>query len=236
MLMEKMNTKQSVRVWITSIVATGMVLVAGGASASPIGLNYDVNWDDWGVAGGADIDQTVVFDGTSKTIGDTTLSEQARPGGGGEVIEFNVQANAPLDTLSGGSTAWRIGFDNIVWNDGDLRERTRFFVGFSVAGSFITASPLTGSFFQSTHPIDGHSVIELIPQHPTLPGPGDNVGSSSGGFASFDGLLDILVGSGAIADTVDGIQIGMVVQPIPEPGTALLMGLGLAGLAARRRS
>ncbi len=26
------------------------------------------------------------------------------------------------------------------------------------------------------------------------------------------------------------------VQPIPEPGTALLMGLGLAGLAARRRS
>jgi len=47
-------------------------------------------------------------------------------------------------------------------------------------------------------------------------------------------LLDAFVigggGGGIVLDTIVGLRV------IPEPGTALLMGLGLAGLATRRRT
>ncbi len=234
LLHEKLTAMKRGPLRAASILAIGMVLIASGVHASPVGLQYDVNFDDFGVVGGADLDQTVTFDGTTKTIGDVTLSEQARllPDGT-ELIEFNISASQPLVDLSSNTRSdWRIGFDNIVYGDGLTRQRSAFILGFTAGGSYITASPLTQSFVVGTHPIDGHPIISLIPQHPSLPGPGDNVGASSGGFATFDSLLDIYIGDATLAEQIDGIQIAMVV---PEPGTALLMGLGLAGLAGSRR-
>ena len=234
LLYEKLFTTKRAQWRVASIIAIGMALIASGAHAAPAG--YGVAFDDFGAVGGGNFTQPgLLFDGTTKSVGDTTITEQSRfLGDGRELLEWNISATAPLVTLTGGTTGWRIGFDNITWADTDLRQRDTFSLAFSVGGTYITAAPLTGSFFQETHSIDGHPIISLIPQHPSLPGLSSEIGASSGGFATLDGLMDIYIGDPALADQIDGIQISTIVSVIPEPGTALLLGLGLAGLSSAR--
>ena len=69
-------------------------------------------------------------------------------------------------------------------------------------------------------------------------GPNNNIASLfflvTGASGSDQILFDLTETSG---DVISGAPIlsGAVINPIPEPGTALLMGLGLAGLAAAGR-
>ena len=219
--------------WAVASMVIGMVLIASGAYAAPSG--YSVAFDDFGAVGGGNFSPAAAFDGTTKIVGDTSITEQSRfLLDGRELLEWNVSASSPLVGLTSGTTGWRIGFDNITWADGLTRQRDTFSIAFLVGGSYITASPLTGSFFNENHALDGHPIISLIPAHPALPGLASSLGASSGGFATFDGLMDIYIGDTLLADQIDGIQISAIISVIPEPGTALLLGLGLAGLAGAR--
>jgi hypothetical protein len=59
--------------------------------------------------------------------------------------------------------------------------------------------------------------------------------SESGGLALFTGLGNVVSISHIDSNGYDGFDIAFYANPIPEPNTALLLGIGMMGLGMKRR-
>jgi hypothetical protein len=75
-------------------------------------------------------------------------------------------------------------------------------------------------------------VVNVVPVGPT------RLGGLTGSGLSFltDPADALFAGTGGCGSFCAGPNVGFVVTPIPEPSTALLLGMGLASLAWLRRS
>lgn len=145
----------------------------------------------------------------------------------GEDLEFDESGRLyVVDDRSGESA-----LENVLWEIVLDRDTDDTILGISDVVSVLTTTGLTGP--------DGK--LEAIGwdfENDVLIGSDDDndrfarlVGGAGpadlGSLGSF-GLTDV--------EGIDFVPLGEAPPPIPEPGTALLLGLGLAGLATRRRA
>lgn len=208
--------------------------VAAPAWASPFGTQYTASVSNFP---GSDT-AVLSFDGLEEPLGTSGLivGENATPYVDFELLEFSLAtANGQpfvgqqVDPLAVASVSvldlhW-FGDPNPVQALSDGA-----FLWLAIDG---VAQPLSDpggfGFGFSTHPFDPSIPIVVI----------DNLASTTLGFDTFGvsalEAFAALVGP-TLAGQIDSVHFGVAAAPIPEPGTAVLVFGGLAGLAAARRA
>ena len=234
-MLNKMNPKTVAAAGVVAVV----VLWGSAASATTVPyteqfVGFNANWEDnvndpagWVPAGGAD--------GGSYISTQFNFNGYVNPFGGGPVTHRASAADgASFGSFIGDWIADGVGSIS-AWVRHDAPEEMSFFMRVATPGNFpgavisdSTAVP-AGVWTQITWGIDPFGP-NCSPEGGSCLSALQSVGNFQIGTSAPAGLLD--------DDVFYNFDVDLVqINPIPEPGTALLMGLGLSGLAgAGRRS
>ncbi|MFK7896846.1 MAG: PEP-CTERM sorting domain-containing protein [Myxococcota bacterium] len=175
----------------------------------------------------------------------------------GESVTLDIRVDADADSVAGlGASIF--GYDEAIVDFAQGEAVASIFHGVAIPGvgafsglSNIAPNPLEessiGANGNRVQIFNGVALTPVVAQ-PLDPGLDGNVGGGDAQFrvtftAVAPGTTQLRIGTGYEGDAVilaGGIEtqaagVDLTVTVVPEPGTALLMGLGLAGLAAAGR-
>ncbi len=209
------------RLFVSLIASAAMVLAASAAGAA-VTFTATTSAD----LGNLNPGEEFTIDITLRSDGETAFGLGGAATGYGGVLEFvsGEAAGAALAQVCVGGSCFG-GLDNSIVDvvestDNPLGPEVQFFNGVSTGG---TAN--TGEVDESPDGTAGAPQFRLV-------------------FRAIGGAADLTIG--ALEEYGDALIIAggargqsnnavLAINVIPEPGTALLMGLGLAGLAAAGR-
>ena len=205
-----------------SIIATAIFFAASAASAA-VTFTVDVTSDSGRPLDLLEAGDTITLDITMRSDGTPTFAIGASVFGyepGSLTLVGGVTSSAALVQFATGPGTGFGGLDSTQAVASVGPRETQFFNGVSISGT-----PATG-------------VGDISPVTGVAGGPHARITFTVNAATSFrvgaDAAFgDAIVGQGGAFLTANNADIAVAL--IPEPGTALLMGLGLAGLAAAGR-
>lgn len=221
----------------SSLLSLTLALVASAASATTVPFTEDFDSD---VAGWEDsVNAPLAFvasgshDGSSYAQAGFNYFGYSSPFGGGPVV-FRASAS---DLPSGGALIGDWLADGVAtvsaWVRHDAPEALSFFLrvasSFNFPGAVIAGTTVVApnTWTQVTFAIDPNSPL-CIPETGTCAAALANVGNVQFGTDAPAGLVD---DDAVYTFAIDDVALA----PVPEPGTAMLLSIGLAGLWLRGR-
>ncbi len=216
---------------LASVVVAATLLLAGTVSqASPVGHPFDISLNNFGAAGGGNATAVSPTFGTVANVDDLVVTTTSTIlGNGNELLEISLTSASPFVSLTDGTPNWDIFIQNFV----DTGNVVSAWWSLSVGGSGVgmqNGAPGSAPYVEGLSPIDG--VTEVL-FNPNQVGGQPSFILGGFGFLPVASNLSLWLDDNANVPLVDGLHASFEV--VPEPGTALLLGLGLAGLSRRRR-
>lgn len=212
------------------VSACAISLFAGAAAqASPVGSAFEFNVNNFGAAGGGNSTAATPTFGTPANVDDLLVTTTSTIlGNGNELLEISLTSANSFTTNTDGGTTWDIFIQNFV----DTGNVVSAWWSLSVDGVGVGMQnpSVQAPFVEGLSPIDG--VTEVL-FNPNQIGGQPQFIIGGFGFTTVAQNMAIFLDDNGNVPLVNGLHASFEV--VPEPGTALLLGLGLAGLAGRRQ-
>jgi hypothetical protein len=215
-----------------AVVTAGAISLFAGAAAqaSPVGSTFDVSLNNFGAAGGGNVTAATPTFGTPSNVDDLVVTTTSTIlGNGNELLEISLTSASPFTSLTDGTANWDI-FINGFQNTGNVVSHYWSLTANGAAVGMQNGAPGSAPYVEGLSPIDG--VTEVL-FNPNQIGGQPQYILGGFGFVPVASNLSLWLDDNANVPLVNGLHASFEV--VPEPGTALLLGLGLAGLAGRRR-
>lgn len=217
------------RQWVTGVAIVLLFVGAGAASASQIGQPFDISLNNFGVAGGGNSTATSVTFGTPTNVDDFLVTSTSTTlGNGNELLEITLTSVNPFTTLSDGGGNWDIFVQNFA-GAGNVVSHYWSLSANGTAVGMQNGAPGQAPYVEGLSPVDGTTEVLF---NPNVIGGAPIYILGGFGFLGLPSNLSLWLDDNANVPLVNSLSMSFEV--VPEPGTALLMGLGLLALASRR--